>query len=104
MSQFFPPFNLPDDIILLVTDELSAPADFVLHRTLAAHLKRPAQRNGSSDHAGTRTRAIILSVSEDLGRWKAVASKSVGRQMKYTSPFTHLLGCIRISVFKTTWI
>lgn len=77
MSQFFPPFNLPDDIILLVTDELSAPADFVLHRTLAAHLKRPVQRNGSFDHARTQTRAVILSVSEDLGRWKALASRSV---------------------------
>ncbi len=72
MAQLLPPLNLPEGIILLITDELSAPADFVLHRTLANHLKRPLRRGD-----GSEARALILSVSEDYGKWKALASKSV---------------------------
>jgi ABC-type glutathione transport system ATPase component len=53
--------------LLLVTDELSSPADFVLHADLAAHLKDPTR------HA----RCTVLSVSESLARWKTIASKSV---------------------------
>lgn len=61
----FSPFDLPPGILLLVTDQLSSPADFVLHRALIDHLK-----------ASTKTKAIVLSVSEDLARWKAIAAKS----------------------------
>ncbi|KDR70034.1 hypothetical protein GALMADRAFT_128199 [Galerina marginata CBS 339.88] len=61
----FPPFNLPEGVILLITDGLAAPADFVLHRCLASHLKEKR-----------KPKAIILSVSEGIGRWKALASKS----------------------------
>lgn len=98
---FLPPFNLPDGILLLITDELSAAADFVLHSTLAAHLKRPVQRDKSSGHERSKAPAVILSVSEDLGRWKALASKSV-RYTKYSYVFTHPY-CARISTFKPTW-
>ncbi|KIJ97988.1 hypothetical protein K443DRAFT_681125 [Laccaria amethystina LaAM-08-1] len=59
------PFNLPEGIVLLITDELAAPADFLLHRSLISHIK---ETNGP-------TKTIVLSVSEDLARWKAVASK-----------------------------
>jgi hypothetical protein len=62
----FQPSDLPDGIILLITDELAAPADFLLHRTLATHLKERKH-----------PRALILSVSEGITRWKALASKSV---------------------------
>lgn len=59
-----PPFNLPEGIILLITDELGAPGNFLLHRALAQHLK-------------TDKTALVLSVSESLARWKALATKSV---------------------------
>lgn len=62
----FQPSDLPDGIILLMTDELAAPADFLLHRMLATHLKERKH-----------PRALILSVSEGITRWKALASKSV---------------------------
>jgi len=61
----FSPFSLPEGITLLVTDALSAPANFLLHRTLAAYMK---DRNDA--------KCVILSVSEDMTRWKALAAKS----------------------------
>ena len=66
MTTLFSPFGLPEGITLLITDALSAPANFLLHRTLAAYMKdrRDAQ-------------CIILSVSEDITRWKALAARSV---------------------------
>ncbi|KAI0686750.1 hypothetical protein BC835DRAFT_1378697 [Cytidiella melzeri] len=63
-------FDLPgitargDTSMLLVTDELASPADFILHSNLAAHLK-------DSD-----SRCVVLSASENVLRWKAIASKS----------------------------
>ncbi|KAJ7108456.1 hypothetical protein C8R43DRAFT_1044052 [Mycena crocata] len=64
----FSPFDLPLGILLLVTDQLSSPADFVLHRSLIDHLK-----GAKSDK---KAKAIVLSVSEQLPRWKAIAAKS----------------------------
>ncbi|KAJ7287017.1 hypothetical protein C8J57DRAFT_1707423 [Mycena rebaudengoi] len=65
------PFDLPSGILLLVTDQLSSPADFVLHRSLIEHLK------GATKSDTTRPKkALVLSVSEDLVRWKAIAAKS----------------------------
>ncbi|KAF8629693.1 hypothetical protein AX15_003331 [Amanita polypyramis BW_CC] len=61
------PFNLPQGIFLLITDELSAPADFLLHRVLHQHLK--ASR-------ASHKKATILLISEGLARWKSVASRS----------------------------
>ncbi|KAI0088082.1 hypothetical protein BDY19DRAFT_951903 [Irpex rosettiformis] len=52
--------------LLLVTDELASPADFVLHANLATHLK-----DSSKD-----ARCIVLSVSGSLSRWKTLATKS----------------------------
>ncbi|KAF8999646.1 hypothetical protein BDQ17DRAFT_1308433 [Cyathus striatus] len=60
-----PPFNLPEGIVLLITDELASPADFVLHRILASHIK---EAKGSTN--------IIISVSGDIQRWKTIAAKS----------------------------
>jgi hypothetical protein len=62
----FSPFGLPEGITLLVTDALSAPANFFLHQTLAACMK---DRRDS--------KCVILSVSEDITRWKALAAKAV---------------------------
>ncbi|KAI9061704.1 hypothetical protein FKP32DRAFT_1575488 [Trametes sanguinea] len=62
----FPPSELPlPGEILLITDELLAPADFLLHRHVAAHLK-----------ASKPSKCVLVSVSEDIGRWKAVAQRS----------------------------
>ncbi|RDX55242.1 hypothetical protein OH76DRAFT_1397642 [Lentinus brumalis] len=62
----FPPSALPlPGEVLLVTDELFAPADFLLHRFLSSHLKE-------SKHSP----ALLVSMSEDVGRWKAIAGRS----------------------------
>lgn len=75
MAQLLPPLNIPEGVILLITDELSAPADFALHRALATHLKVPLHQE--EEGLEPKLRALILSISEDYGRWKALASKSV---------------------------
>lgn len=60
-----PPFNLPDGILLLITDELASPADFLLYHAFISHAK------------GDETaRTIFISVSEDFARAKAVCAKS----------------------------
>ncbi|KAF9444788.1 hypothetical protein P691DRAFT_778008 [Macrolepiota fuliginosa MF-IS2] len=70
---FLPPFNFPENIILLITDTLPSPASFLLHRALTAHLKSsPTQ----TSNAGVHKKATIVSVSEDLTKWKAIASRS----------------------------
>ncbi|KZT10582.1 uncharacterized protein LAESUDRAFT_692730 [Laetiporus sulphureus 93-53] len=62
----FPLTGLPlPQELLLITDELASPADFILHRSLATHLK-----------SGQDARCIILSVSEDAARWNAIAGRS----------------------------
>ncbi|KNZ74721.1 hypothetical protein J132_06356 [Termitomyces sp. J132] len=59
------PFNLPEGIVLLITDELSSPADFLLHQLVSSHLKDSKS-----------AKSVILSVSEGVERWKAIAAKS----------------------------
>ncbi|KAF8874564.1 hypothetical protein CPB84DRAFT_1690054 [Gymnopilus junonius] len=75
---FFPPFNLPQGIFLLITDALASPADFVLHRCLSAHLKEISKtKSGVAVEAAAVSVAVaILSVSESMARWKGVAGKS----------------------------
>ncbi|PPQ70457.1 hypothetical protein CVT26_013904 [Gymnopilus dilepis] len=71
---FFPPFNLPHPILLLVTDHLAAPADFVLHRCVNAQLKELGRvRTNQGQGKG---KVVILNVSEAVGRWKGVALKN----------------------------
>lgn len=63
----FPPTSLPlPGEILVITDELLAPANFLLHRFLADHLKE-----------GKNSIAVLISVSEDIGNLKVVAGRSV---------------------------
>ncbi|KAJ7032712.1 hypothetical protein C8F04DRAFT_1356990 [Mycena alexandri] len=64
----FSPFELPSGLVLFVTDTLASPADWVLHRGLIDHLKDVKSE--------IPKKAIVLSVSEDLARWKAIAAKS----------------------------
>ena len=70
MTSMFSPFELPEGITLLITDALSAPANFFLHRTLAAYMKKDRKPEDV-------VKCIVLSVSEDITRWKAIAAKSV---------------------------
>ena len=56
----------PGDL-LLVTDELGAPADFVLYRALSSYLKT----------SGPSARAIIVSAQSTRPTWTAVLAKSV---------------------------
>lgn len=65
---FPPPKLLSAGQFLLITDELAAPADFLLHQSLAAHLKN-------------NKRSVILNVSEDMARWKTIATKSASNAM-----------------------
>ncbi|KAF9227178.1 hypothetical protein BS17DRAFT_747455 [Gyrodon lividus] len=65
--QSFPPPDLVSYIgLILITDELQAPADFLIHRFLNLRLKDAKQQSW----------CLLLSVSEDIERIKAVASKS----------------------------
>ncbi|ETW84998.1 hypothetical protein HETIRDRAFT_311089 [Heterobasidion irregulare TC 32-1] len=57
--------------LVLITDQLAAPADFLLHQILAVYIKTAAY-----DGASTRPKAVVVSVSEPLARWKAVAARS----------------------------
>jgi hypothetical protein len=63
----FPPQGLVErERLLLITDELPSPADFVLHQILATQFKEKRCH-----------KCVILAVAEDFDRWKAVAAKSV---------------------------
>lgn len=67
MSKTFPLAGIPlPGEILLLTDQLFSPADFMLHQLLQTQLK------GRSD-----SRCIILSTSNDFVHWKTIASKAV---------------------------
>ncbi|KAH7911025.1 hypothetical protein BJ138DRAFT_1172790 [Hygrophoropsis aurantiaca] len=62
---FPPPTLLSSRKLILISDEVAAPGDFLLHRFLSTHLKEDKN-----------SRCIILSVSEEFERWKAIAAKS----------------------------
>lgn len=63
--QFPAPDLVSSRCLLLITDQLPAPADFLLHRFLHLHLKQCKT-----------AKCIVLAVSESLERWKSVASKA----------------------------
>ncbi|KAL0068326.1 hypothetical protein AAF712_004713 [Marasmius tenuissimus] len=65
----FSPFELPQPIFLLVTDELASPADFALHQTLVSHLKQHGSKQSN-------LKRIYLSVSESWNRLQMLCSKS----------------------------
>ncbi|KAJ7496712.1 hypothetical protein FB451DRAFT_1208510 [Mycena latifolia] len=89
----FSPFDLPPGILLLLTDQLAAPADFILHRAVAEHLK--SQSAPKSSTTPKRAQTIVLSVSEPLARWRAIAAKSnVRLGDKAGFRFVDVLACI----------
>ncbi|KAG1751414.1 uncharacterized protein EDB91DRAFT_606470 [Suillus paluster] len=63
--QFPAPELISSRRLVLLTDQLPAPADFLLHRFLHLHLKQSKP-----------TKCIVLAVSESLERWKSIASKA----------------------------
>ncbi|TFK65400.1 hypothetical protein BDN72DRAFT_801194 [Pluteus cervinus] len=60
-----PPLDLPEGVLLLITDELASPSDFLLHKCLLMNSKEARD-----------SKIIVLSVSEGLTKWKTVASRS----------------------------
>ena len=76
---FAPETLLSEEQFVLITDELAAPADFLLHRCLHSWLKD-----------GASHKCILFSILGDFSRWKAIASKSVGPGT-VTSTLTHAL-------------
>lgn len=57
----------PKGHLLLITDELSSPADFILHRALALYLKHP---HNPAHHV------LLVSFVSEFAHWQAIASKS----------------------------
>lgn len=55
----------PPGQLLLITDHLASPADFILHRTLSIHLKELKNE-----------RVVLVSLTEGFDHWKAIAAKS----------------------------
>ena len=80
-----PPFDIPAGTFTLVTDELAAPADFLLHQVVNGYIKehprpgRGAQPEGDSSNP----KVIVLSVNEDSAKWKAVSSKHVSEALYF---------------------
>ncbi len=65
-STMLPPLDLPEGVLLLITDELASPADFLLHKCLLINSKEV--QDG---------KIIVLSVSEGFTKWKTIASRLV---------------------------
>ncbi|KAF5320256.1 hypothetical protein D9611_011339 [Ephemerocybe angulata] len=76
----FSPFDIPSGAFTLITDELSAPADFLLHGAVNACLKEQATKARvpglrAKPESGAGPMVLVLSSLVDLAKWKAVASK-----------------------------
>ncbi|KAL0567923.1 hypothetical protein V5O48_014065 [Marasmius crinis-equi] len=69
----FSPFDLPRPVFLLITDELSSPADFALHQSLITRLKQFKQ-----------SKRVYLSVSESWNRLQTLCAKN-GVNLSITS-------------------
>jgi len=70
----FPPLPLGPESLVLITDHIMAPGDFVIHRTVAGVLKDRAK-------AG----CMLVLTDRDWERWKAIAARSnvnLAEQMK----------------------
>ncbi|KAH6903399.1 hypothetical protein BKA70DRAFT_1194401 [Coprinopsis sp. MPI-PUGE-AT-0042] len=82
-SAILSPFNLPKSKNILVTDELAAPADFVIYESVTTLFK-------NTDRSAGNPAALILSTSLDLTRWKSVSLKHG------VNPTTHIIsGAVR---------
>ncbi|KAF6758969.1 hypothetical protein DFP72DRAFT_887126 [Ephemerocybe angulata] len=76
----FSPFDIPSGAFTLITDELSAPADFLLHGAVNACIKEHATKARvpglrAKSESGAGPTVLVLSSSVDLARWKAISSK-----------------------------
>ena len=75
----FPPPNvLLPGRLLLVTDQVASPADFLLHQFLSEKLRGSDSSAKNSTDVPDNAVIILTTLGpEGGGRWKAVASKSV---------------------------
>ncbi|TEB29214.1 hypothetical protein FA13DRAFT_1734880 [Coprinellus micaceus] len=72
-----PPFDIPAGSFTLVTDELAAPADFLIHQVVNGYIKehpRPG-RGAQVGEESSSPKVVILSANADIAKWKAVSSK-----------------------------
>ncbi|TRM68808.1 hypothetical protein BD626DRAFT_636 [Schizophyllum amplum] len=66
-----PPFDLPKETCVLITDELASPAYFYVYATALQQLKEAH-------------RVLVLSAADDLARWHTIAAKSaVSKALEY---------------------
>ena len=74
MTTTFPPAGVPGEgELLLITDELSSPADFLLHRLLISRVK----------DAQLPLQCVVLAVSESIAKWKTISAKSVRTPLSF---------------------
>lgn len=84
----------PAGQLLLITDHLASPADFILHRALALQLKNTASH---PQHV------ILLSIASDFTHWSAIAAKSninLNQHLKARS-LTYIDG-LSLSAYRST--
>ncbi|TRM68798.1 hypothetical protein BD626DRAFT_553558 [Schizophyllum amplum] len=62
-SETRPPFDLPKETCVLITDELASPASFYVYATALQRLKEAH-------------RVLVLSAADDLARWHTIAGKT----------------------------
>ncbi|KAJ3542778.1 hypothetical protein NMY22_g3387 [Coprinellus aureogranulatus] len=89
-----PPFDIPTGSFTLITDELNAPADFLVYQAVFGYLKELPRgssssfsRSKSQDSARTtpeenananangKAKVLVLTANHDPAKWKSVSSK-----------------------------
>ncbi|KAJ7496709.1 hypothetical protein FB451DRAFT_1549768 [Mycena latifolia] len=100
----FSPFDLPHGILLLVTDQLAAPADFILHRALAEHLKsqsapislKSVTSKSTTPSVAATKRAVALSASraQNYPAARPHCAQNVRLDDKAGFRFVDVLACI----------
>lgn len=64
-SKSVPAYSDAPGSLVLVTDHIMAPGDFMLHRMLASVLKDEGRK------------AVLILLNKDWDKWRIIASKSV---------------------------
>ena len=84
-TTIWPPFDIPKRSFVVVTDELGAPADFLVYQVVNGWVKEKVKERavGGGEASKTGGRVLVLSSGADLARWKAVSAKSV-RAFQFT--------------------
>ena len=97
------PFSLPPAAFTLITDELSAPADFLFHQAVNNWLKGHRSTGPVAKKDGSVfTEVLVLSATEDTGRWKAIASKSVRLSNPRMNAYLEVYSTARVLTCRNT--